>query len=533
MRLVTLRAGFVAAILLWPFGAKAADYALILSNRSYDNAAAEPQAASYDSWTKMLRGAGFQVFGGQDWKTEDMIRSVEEFRLTLNEGDADRIIVMLSGRVVASFNDSWLLGREYRGLSSVNAGRYGLSLAELIRILETHQGHGLMVVAPSWSSREGAGAGLRVGALTLAEAQGVAVMTGPTGMVEPVVRDALLAQNRPLGRIARNLPKGVVLRGYLPDDIPLGRGGDGRADVVPQSDAAYWSAARDIASVEAYRAYLNRFPAGLFATEARRLIDAMENEPRHQAEEEENALRLTRDDRRQLQQDLSLLGFNTGGADGIFGRATRAAISSYQTSRGYADTSYLTAQQRGRIQREAAEVRVDQERQDRAYWDQTGAQGSIQGLRTYLDRYPNGIFSQTARRKLDEMDRNRSEEAAWNRAVQQNTIAGYRGFVQAFPNSRYVAESRDRIARLERRNADLAAIEKAKTEERAIAGNPVSRLMVEQALSQTGFDPGPVDGIFDNRTRGALKSFQQSTGLAVTGYVSQQTMVGLTREMSR
>jgi len=98
MRLVTLRAGFVAAILLWPFGAKAADYALILSNRSYDNAAAEPQAASYDSWTKMLRGAGFQVFGGQDWKTEDMISRVDEFRTALHEGDAARIIRMVVGR---------------------------------------------------------------------------------------------------------------------------------------------------------------------------------------------------------------------------------------------------------------------------------------------------------------------------------------------------------------------------------------------------------------------------------------------------
>ncbi|CUH65163.1 spore cortex-lytic enzyme [Thalassovita gelatinovora] len=530
MRFKIRLAGLVAATLVWGGGALAADYALILSNKSYDSATAEPESASYDEWANMLRGAGFQVFGGQDWKTETMIRSIESFRQTLSDGDVDRIVVLLSGRVVASFNDSWLLGREYRGLSNLNAGRYGVSLAEIDRLLGTFQGHGVLVVAPSWSSREGAGPGLRVGARKLSASQGVAVLTGPTEAIKPVIRDMLLAARQPLGQIARSLPDGVALRGYLPNDIALGRGG---SDPVDQGDTAYWSAVRDIDSPEAYRAYLNRFPKGLFATEAQRLINSVEDEPRRQAEAVEGALGLSRAARQQLQRDLTILGFNTGGADGIFGRATRAAISRYQTSRGHAETSYLTAPQLAQIQREAAQVRTDQERQDRAYWDQTGALGSVEGLRAYLDRFPDGVYAQTARRKLDEMDSNRTETAAWNSAMQQNTIAAYRGFVQSFPNSRHVAEARDRIAQLERRNADLAAIEKAKAEERTIAGNPVSRLMVEQALSQTGFDPGPVDGNFDDRTRTALKGFQQATGLAVTGYVSQQTMVRLTREMSR
>ena len=55
----------------------------------------------------------------------------------------------------------------------------------------------------------------------------------------------------------------------------------------------------------------------------------------------EEALGLDRADRRQIQQGLQSAGFAPGGADGMFGPRTRAAIRGWQSSGGARATGYL------------------------------------------------------------------------------------------------------------------------------------------------------------------------------------------------
>ncbi len=55
----------------------------------------------------------------------------------------------------------------------------------------------------------------------------------------------------------------------------------------------------------------------------------------------EEGLGLDRAARRQVQEGLQAAGFDPGGADGMFGPRTRAAIRSWQTSRGTRATGYL------------------------------------------------------------------------------------------------------------------------------------------------------------------------------------------------
>ena len=55
----------------------------------------------------------------------------------------------------------------------------------------------------------------------------------------------------------------------------------------------------------------------------------------------ESALELTRVQRVTIQRGLGELGFDVGPLDGIFGRRTRAAISTWQTSSGNPVTGYL------------------------------------------------------------------------------------------------------------------------------------------------------------------------------------------------
>ena len=55
----------------------------------------------------------------------------------------------------------------------------------------------------------------------------------------------------------------------------------------------------------------------------------------------EEGLGLDRAARRQIQQGLQSAGFDPGGADGLFGPRTRAAIRRWQSSRGARSTGYL------------------------------------------------------------------------------------------------------------------------------------------------------------------------------------------------
>lgn len=52
-------------------------------------------------------------------------------------------------------------------------------------------------------------------------------------------------------------------------------------------------------------------------------------------------------------------------------------------------------------------------------------------------------------------------------------------------------------------------------------------VVLQQALKNAGFDPGPIDGIFGPKTHAAVLAFQRSKGLAVDGIVGPKTWAAL------
>ena len=63
----------------------------------------------------------------------------------------------------------------------------------------------------------------------------------------------------------------------------------------------------------------------------------------------EEPLKLTQDERREVQAALNALGFDAGPADGVFGQRTRQALAAYQRDAGLPVTGYLTAAQWDRL----------------------------------------------------------------------------------------------------------------------------------------------------------------------------------------
>lgn len=47
--------------------------------------------------------------------------------------------------------------------------------------------------------------------------------------------------------------------------------------------------------------------------------------------------------------------------------------------------------------------------------------------------------------------------------------------------------------------------------------------MVEEALKSKGYNPGSVDGVADDANRSAIRSFQQDSGIPITGAVDKRT----------
>lgn len=117
----------------------------------------------------------------------------------------------------------------------------------------------------------------------------------------------------------------------------------------------------------AYRSYLQQFPKGAYRVNAERAlarlgasVDPVKPDPTplpgagtNSAASAEAAIGLTRSDRIRIQQQLTALGYATGGADGLWGRNTRDAIARWQGANKVTATGYLTVRQVETIRQQA------------------------------------------------------------------------------------------------------------------------------------------------------------------------------------
>lgn len=546
------RAVAFALLLCHPAVAWSESLALVLTNTNYRGYDDAEGVADRRAVADEFEAAGFRVIGASDLSGADLHEAAIELRGAVQGGEVDRLAIVLSGHFVAGSTDSWLLGRDAEEVSAITAGAAGLSVSAITGLAGAAPGRALVVLMPAREESDlPTGYGLTPGLSGFDVPQGVTVATGPAREMQRWIDRSILTPGISLAAAAQAAPDAVQVTGFLSDRISFVTTDAASESALPSpgtpsalAELSFWDAARDIGSASAFESYLQRYPQGLFADEARASIAEIRTTPQRQAEAGEAALALNREARRDVQRDLSLLGFDPRGVDGVFGPGSRAAIGAHQRSLGLPETGFLSAEQlrvlrrdaavrAAELEREAQERRELEETQDRAYWDSIGRGQNEAGLRAYLERYPDGLFADLAQQRLDQIDDDSRQKAAaeerdlWDRVRQQDSPEAYRQFMQAFPDSTFNEAARARLAQLEAEDGNRAEVDAARAEEAQVAGNQIVRALVEQRLNQIGLAPGALDGNFDEETRRAIRRFQQAADLPVTGYVTQATMVRL------
>ncbi len=546
---VALAAGLIASLI--PMTASA-DTALLLVNDRYPNAQNLREARPVENLGIHLRNAGFDVIFVSDGDGEDLRQGLSRL---LEADERERIVIAVVGHFARSSSDSWLLGVDADEPSLATVSGDGLSLSVLMEVAANAPGRSIVMLGLERRRIE-LGTGLGAGVSHIDAPQGVTVLAGAPEDIAAFTTQSLLVPGTDLDAALSN-SQGLRAFGFLSPDVafleaasPLQLQPQPPAPNQPGPDEiALWNAAVELNTLGAYRAYLNRYPGGFFAVDARTQVNGFENDPASIAEGIENTLGLSRQQRQQIQRSLSILDYNTRGIDGIFGPDTRNAIRGWQTARGFLVTGYLDVPQinalgsqaavrTAELEAQARAAREAQERADRAYWQVTGQGTSEAGLRAYLQRYPDGLFAERAEERIDQIDRAVRAEAAardraaWDVARNTDTIPALQFYLVEWEEGAFAAQAAARINQLSGGGGgytqqQIAAFAQA---EQNLNLPPVTRSLIEQRLAVLGLEPGRVDGRFDERSRRAIRRYQQARGLDATGYLDQRSVVRLLAE---
>ena len=521
--------------------------ALVLGNERYDRLDRVVEADDLADGAVALSRAGITVFSQTNADADDLRDAARDF---VRERRAlTGQVVALSGQFATDGDRTWFLGRdavERPGLFGVAV--QGISVDTILGILSETPGQSILLIGYESGSDDPLGERLSQGIGDMEIPQGVTVVLGKPGAIADLLEDTVARGGDVIDAVRRS--RGLEALGYVPPSLviedPALSPMSAPPVVVDTSDEDDWRAAERLDTANAYSAYISNHPRGAYVDEARTRLQEIRDEPNRAERLAEEALGLDRDARRSIQRDLNVLNFDTRGIDGIFGPGTRRAITNWQQQNGFAQTSYLSTDQINRLdaqaERRSQELEAQAERQrraeearDRAFWDETGAKGDEAGLRAYLARYPDGLFSDRAEEELELVEarqRARAEardRSAWDAAREANTVAAYSNYLQANPNGAFRDNAQARIARLREEDSGAAERQAAERGEEALRLDPLTRRLIEARLAQLGLEPGQVDGNFDRATRRAIRRFQRDREIERTGYLNGETVSRLLR----
>lgn len=547
-----MRSLLLTTALMLPLPVWAQDAALILGMERYEQLDRVNRADDVLGAADRFAALGFEVFSranGRVVAANDLASAFQAQAI-----DADRLVVALSGHFVTDGARTWLLTAEATEPDLFSVNDAAVSLDGVLRVLAGRPGQAVLLLGtadPDDLDMDGLGLMAGVGQMDIP--QGVTVIRTTPQMAATVLSRELTEPEAVIGQRLMANPS-LFIDGYLPMNWALMPGeviveapaptptGPTEADL--NAEAALWDRTTAADTVVAYRNYVARYPTGRFVDDAEQQIEAILAEPNRAARLAEEALGLNRSQRRTVQSQLTLLNYNTRGVDGIFGPGSRGAITNWQQSNGFPQTSYLSRDQinlldaqasrrQAEIEAEEARARAETEALDRSYWGETGGVGDEPGFRAYLARYPNGLFANIAKARLAEIeDRRRgaaeaADRAAWSIAESEDIVAGYQEYLAAYPSGVFANQARSRIEELNAPRISDAQVARSQAEEAGLRLSGVRAQLLELRLRDLGYNPGRLDGVIDGNTRNAIVSYQEAEGLTPTGYVDRATAVGL------
>ncbi len=463
----------IVAIWTTAFSAQAENLALVLSFENYESIA-HPQGAlaNHDALIAAYRAQGYEIVGGRDKNREQFQNRLRVFAERLT--GADKVVMHISGQVVHAGNQTWILPVDASPASLVDVAFQGVSLDFLMQFAAQNSANSVVFIGTtnrSFREIPGVSGGVAAGSVP----RGVVLISGNHNNVTRAVLDDFLSPGETVSDALRQNRQSLVSVGTIPRNLSL--------------------------SENPYQADIAR----------------------------ENALGLSRAQRRDIQSNLNTLGFGTGGVDGVFGARTRQAIRDWQADEGRRATGYLNAGQINLLDRRARENRASFEQRDRAYWAQTGARGTRRGLQDYLERYPNGLFADRARRELAALEGG-SEQNEWNRAVREHTFDSYQRYLRRFPNGAHSDTAREIMRQLGGIVDDSGMHDSdapARLVEARLNLNNGARILVEMRLASLGYTTGPRDGVLDARTREGIRFYQRDHNMQVTGFLTSGMIASL------
>ncbi len=557
IRIITAGALAAAVSSFVGSAALAENLALLIGNKSYANTVDAKGAQTVFGIADALAEAGYRVQAAEN-TTQNDLRAV----LTSFAGEAaaaDRLIVVFTGHVLNNGTETFLAPTDLGNPKSTTIALQAPSLSSLLAIASEHAG-GAGVFLGFHGGKSGffggqdagfrGAEGLTPGLGRVDIPQGVLLVSGPPDKVVASLRSGFLQTDRTTAEAAANLPDDVRADGFVSRFSTLATGEQTAApdrpapvDTAQQREQRLWQIARETNTAEGYLRFLDQVPRGAFAELARIRIEELQTtEPDiDPAQQVEIDLALTRDQRRQVQRDLTILEHDPRGIDGLFGPASRRAITQWQTANRFQGSGYLNKRQNGLL-RQQAQLRSDQlaeeakrkaeaERTaDIRFWNQTGANAEEADLRVYLRNYPDGIYSEEARAQLDVIERRRMEETQgperteWQVAENANTIAAYERYLDVYPRGLFAETAQQRIVDLKDEAANKSTLQAAQRNEKALGLNTSAWRLIESRLSKLGLKPGKVDGKPTKDTRRALRNYQKNAELPVTGYMDRATL---------
>ncbi|KIN73555.1 peptidoglycan-binding domain-containing protein [Sulfitobacter guttiformis] len=282
-------------------------------------------------------------------------------------------------------------------------------------------------------------------------------------------------------------------------------------------DRNAYVAAQNADTVPAYREYLAKFKNGQYRANAEnalaRLGTPVEGSPAS-ANQAEAKLGITVAQRVSVQRELTRLGYRTYGADGVWGRNTRSAISSWQRDRGDKVTGYVTGKQLRLLARDTA---VTPPAENLASVDLTAPQVearlgitvaqrvSIQRELTRLGHSTygaDGVWGRNTRSAISSWQRDRGDKVTGYVTEEQLRLLS-RGIAVTPPTE----------------NTLSGGLTAAQTEA-ALRLTRAQRIAIQSQLTVIGYDAGVADGLWGSRTRSAISAWQRAHQGAQTGYVT-------------